>query len=140
MTVRLTRRGKYAAVGATVLAGFALGVALPTGNAAPNVGTPTAVEVSEDSPDWNCWTMGNQSCGDLPTIALFGEPGVRGVVLPKASDGIVYTAWSDGMVTGAGPFARESAWRECVDRADGGDASLFQCDEDFQQAGDRFTR
>lgn len=147
MTVRLTRRGKYAAVAATVAAGFTLGLALPVhSDPAPNVGTPEPLawavtpdrDVPEDTALWNCWTMGDQSCGDMPTIP--GEGFTRGVVLPKAADtGKATIAWSNGVVwTDAARWHRYVAWRGCVAEADGGDASMHACDDAWQYDDERF--
>jgi hypothetical protein len=95
------------------------------------------VEPAEDSPEWNCLTDGNGSCGTLTFIAAEGREGFA-AVQPVASDGVVYLAWPDGSVEPASRDQRELAWSVCVESADGGDASLFACDEDYQQAGDRF--
>lgn len=94
--------------------------------------------VSEDEAGWNCYTMGNGSCGD--TLTYFESPEGRGAVLPVANDGIVYVSWPNGAVTPATEVQREAAWNTCVDYATGGDASLFQCDTDFQNPGDRFSK
>jgi len=93
--------------------------------------------VSEDEAAWNCWTMGNGSCGTMLTVP--GEGDTRGAVLPRAADtGRATVAWSNGPVTDAPRWLRYVAWRGCVGDADGSDASMHQCDEDWQYADERF--
>lgn len=105
--------------------------------AGPVVTTP--VESGEDQAGWNCLTMGNRQCGTLTFIA--DEHGIHSgyaAIQPVASDGKVYLAWPDGSVEPATRAQRELAWSVCVETADGGDASMFACDDAYQQAGDRF--
>ena len=93
--------------------------------------------VYEDDAAWNCYTMGNQTCG---VDTYFESTKGRGAVLPAANDGGVYVSWPDGTVTPATETQRRAAWNTCVDHATGTDASLQQCDADFQNDGDRFTK
>jgi len=128
-----TTRGAAAALGgmALGLTGLAmLGAATPVPASAP-------VEVAEDSADWNCFTMGNQSCGSMRTFP--GENGTTGAVLPGGFGFDPTVAWSNGVVWDEAPrWWRYVSWRDCVDGAEGTDASLAQCDEDWQVAGERF--
>jgi hypothetical protein len=96
-----------------------------------------AVAVTEGSPEWNCYTMGNLICG---VDTYFESPEGRGAVLPVATDGRMYVSWENGTVTPATEVQREAAWSTCVDYATGGDASMYACDADFQNAGDRFSK
>jgi hypothetical protein len=98
----------------------------------------TPVEPNEDEPGWNCYTMGNGSCGTLTYVEDPADRDRLGAILPKAIDGQVYVSWPDGAVTLATRLQRELGWVTCVETADGGDASLFACDEAWQVAGDRF--
>lgn len=95
-----------------------------------------AVNVSEDSPAFNCWTDGNGDCG---TALIVNPDSERGAILEAANDGIVYVSWHNGDVTPATESQRKAAWANCIANADGGDASMFDCDAGFQNAGDRFT-
>jgi len=101
-------------------------VTMPHG--APVAVTPDAlsVDVAEDDPAFNCYTMGNNVCGVDTYIE--SEHHGRGAVLSAASDGRVYVSWQDGTVTRASEGQRLAAWQTCVDYATGGDASLQACD------------
>jgi hypothetical protein len=105
---------------------------------APSNAESAPTVVHEDEAGWNCYTMGNGSCGD--TLTYFESDKGRGAVLPVANDGIVYVSWPDGTVTPATEVQRHAAWETCVDLATGGDASLFACDDDYQNPGDHFTK
>lgn len=137
---------KSTKVNAAVAAGMAatLAVLWPIADRPGNGTDPSwddtrhSVGVAEDEPGWNCYTMGNGSCG---TLAYVEDPADRdrlGAILPKATDGQVYVSWPDGEVTLATRDQREMGWVTCVETADGGDASLFACDDQWQVSGDRF--
>lgn len=97
----------------------------------------TVHEVPEDSPLWNCYTMGNGSCGDMVTVP--GEDGTRGAVLPGGFGFGPTVAWSNGPVWSSAPASwRWLSWQRCVKGAEGTDASLAECDEDWQVTGERF--
>lgn len=144
--VRPTRRGRVLGMGAAVLCAAGGMAALwheadrPGNGSDPSwADRPAAAApvepVAEDSPGFNCWTMGNKVCG----VDIFVDGfGTLGAVLPVASDGRVHVAWDNGQVTPSEPWMREVAWEQCVRLAEGGDASLAECDAAWQQAGDWF--
>lgn len=109
-------------------------------DAQPPLFPTAAAQVAEDEPGWNCWTDGNETCGDTLAYVEATDAHGRGAILSVANDGIVYVAWQDGTVTPAVEWQRKAAWDTCVDYADGTDASLQDCDAGFQNPGDRFSR
>jgi len=143
-------RHHSAAGGAALLiaAGLGLGYAAATADGSHAAAETThrvvtVADVPEDVAAWNCWTMGNHDCGDALTYP--GEGDTVGAVLPKASDtGKVTVAWSNGVMWGTPGGIdvptewREAAWLDCVENADGGDASMFACDDQWQYPGERF--
>ena len=97
-----------------------------------------AAAPAEDAAGFNCWTMGNLSCGDAFTVP--GEGSSRGAVLPVASGtGRATVAWSSGAVWDDAPrWWRYVSWRQCVTGAEGTDASMRACDARWQYQGERF--
>lgn len=111
-------------------------------HAAPNplaFVTTATQNVSEDSPEFNCWISGNGVCGDTLAYVEATDSHGRGAILSAASDGKVYVSWQDGTVTEAVEWQRHAGWETCVATAEGTDASLFACDEGFTYPGDHFS-
>lgn len=132
-----TTKGALAA-----LAGMTLGL----GALAATTSHGAAAQPAEDMAAWNCYTMGDMSCGGAG-ITFPGEGGSVGTVLPKASDtGRATVAWSSGAVWGTEGeievprWWRYVSWRDCVENAEGGDASMAACDADwmYSEEGERF--
>jgi hypothetical protein len=82
--------------------------------------------------------MGDMSCGTLRTYP--GEGDTTGAVQPIAADtGLATVAWSNDVTWSEAPrWWRYVSWRDCVDSAEGGDASMAACDSDWQYDGERF--
>lgn len=129
-------KGRRAAVWVAGSA-LVLGAGLGAGVTASAVVGGAPAPVAEDQWGWNCLTMGNGVCG-LGSAHVPNGDGGFGVV-QRGGDGFGPTvAWWDGSVTTATPVQREAAWRGCVTNAEGGDASMFACDEAWQSGGERF--
>jgi len=90
-------------------------------------------EPAEDEPGFNCWTMGNRECGTLAYITD-DDANVAGAILPAANDGNVYVSWRDGLITEASQWQIDAGWETCIANAQGGDASMYACDDDYPGA------
>lgn len=92
-----------------------------TAQAAQPEPVPVAqVQVNEDDPAWNCYTMGNDVCGDLPVAYIMPESEVdlvQVVVMDAANDGKLYGAEANGNVWPITAKDLEANVQVCIDTA-----------------------
>ena len=92
----------------------------------------SATTIDEDSPRFNCHTMGNHDCGDSPVIKVRrGGKALRVAVLATHENGSTYGSARSGRVIKLHSREVAWAWRACVRASDHSDAQLHACDTRF---------
>lgn len=107
------------------LTALAAGVALAV-TLAPSAGACT---IEEDSPKFNCYTMGNHDCGDSTVIKVRRNGRTFKVaVLAAFDDGRIYGSARSGRVVKLTKREAARTWLKCVRQSDYSDGELQSCD------------